>query len=365
MNITMILDNGFHPDVRVYKEAKYLVSRGIQVTILCWDRDISAKRPLKEIIDGIEIVRFQIPSMYGSGKKQIVAFLKFAYECKKYIKNKSPNYLHCHDKLDTLIGFALHSKKMPYVFDMHEFYEGNYPPKKCFKHDLVEWLIKHSYAALYENDAYLEPAYSKVQDKLYPLKNYPDRVTFNNVSKVESPILRIGYHGVVRGMIKPFTALFESVKGLDNVRVDINGGGIDFPILKKLESNYYNVHINGPYNGIKDSEFLYNNTDILFCGYNRDDPNMQGVAEVVKYFEAIHTGTPMIATKGLAIGNRVEANGFGLAVDTDNSDIIRGAIMKIMKEPELLSKFAKNELKKAHEYCWDEKVIILDSIYRL
>ena len=37
--VKMILTNGFGPDVRVYKEAKYLVSKGFDVEILCWDRE--------------------------------------------------------------------------------------------------------------------------------------------------------------------------------------------------------------------------------------------------------------------------------------------------------------------------------------
>ena len=36
--VYMILTNGFDPDVRVYKEAKYLVEKNFEVTILCWDR---------------------------------------------------------------------------------------------------------------------------------------------------------------------------------------------------------------------------------------------------------------------------------------------------------------------------------------
>ena len=34
--VYMILTNGFDPDVRVYKEAKYLVEKNFEVTILCW-----------------------------------------------------------------------------------------------------------------------------------------------------------------------------------------------------------------------------------------------------------------------------------------------------------------------------------------
>lgn len=57
-DIIMILPNPFHPDVRVYKEAQYLLSRGHRVRILaldCWEEFLD--RPT-ETIDGIEVIRF-------------------------------------------------------------------------------------------------------------------------------------------------------------------------------------------------------------------------------------------------------------------------------------------------------------------
>ena len=39
MKVIMILTNGFAPDLRVYKEAKYLAQKCNEVEILCWDRE--------------------------------------------------------------------------------------------------------------------------------------------------------------------------------------------------------------------------------------------------------------------------------------------------------------------------------------
>ena len=60
--VYMILTNGFDPDVRVYKEAKYLVEKNFEVTILCWDRRCEYIDKKEEILDGIKIKRFFIPS---------------------------------------------------------------------------------------------------------------------------------------------------------------------------------------------------------------------------------------------------------------------------------------------------------------
>ena len=75
--IYMILTNGFDPDVRVYKEAKYLVTEGFNVEIICWDRKCEYVDRNEEVIDGINIKRFCIPSKPGTGMKQIIPYIKF------------------------------------------------------------------------------------------------------------------------------------------------------------------------------------------------------------------------------------------------------------------------------------------------
>ena len=39
MKVIMILTNSFDPDLRVYKEAQYIASKGYEVEILCCDRE--------------------------------------------------------------------------------------------------------------------------------------------------------------------------------------------------------------------------------------------------------------------------------------------------------------------------------------
>ena len=56
--VKMILTNGFDPDLRVYKEAKYIISLGHQLEIICWDRESRYKDKPSETIEGISIKRF-------------------------------------------------------------------------------------------------------------------------------------------------------------------------------------------------------------------------------------------------------------------------------------------------------------------
>ncbi|MCI8420510.1 MAG: glycosyltransferase family 4 protein [Oscillospiraceae bacterium] len=362
--IIMILTNGFDPDVRVYKEGKYLINKGFQVTILCWDRDLSKNHPESEKVDGIHIVRFPIASVYGTGIKQIPAFFKYIKCCKQYIQDNPCDYLHCNDIDGALVGYIVGRRKAKIVFDMHEFYEKGNSLWRWLIRKLTIFLIKQSIAALYENNIYLDESYFSIRKKLYPLRNYPDSKMISAVPKSKSNQFRIGYHGVVRDQILEFTALFEAVKDMDDVRVDINGGGMDLSQLLELQKKYKNVYVNGPYDGIKESTKLYAKTDLLFCEYNPYDPNYHGDAEVIKFYEAIFTGTPLLITKNIGMSSKVEKNGFGLACNTRDSADIKKAIEKIKSNASFWEDCHKNELAYASDYSWEKAVTILDKIYQ-
>lgn len=362
--ITMLLTNAFDPDVRVYKEAVYLISQGWDVTILCWDRDPAKGLPEREKKDGIEVVRFPIPSVAGSGKKQLPAFFRYIRACRRYLKAHPCDYLHCNDIDGAITGYLARHGGTPMVFDMHEFYERGSGFKRKVWRQLTLFFLKRSVAGLYTHNDYLTAPYNSVRDKLYPLRNYPNSDMVECRPKSESPVFRVGYHGVVRSQVPEFTALFEAVRDLPDVRVDINGGGIDLPALQEAAQDIPNVHLNGPFDGTTMTSSLYEATDVLFCGYDPSSANYQGVGNVVKYFEAIFTGTPMIMTKGIGMGDEVERYGYGIACDTRDPAAIRAAILKLKEDRAFWASRAANELAKAKDYDWKEAVKVLDRIYR-
>ena len=365
--VIMLLTNSFNPDVRVLKEALFLIKRGFRVEILCWDKDSTSDKPILENVDGINIKRFKISSIAGSGKKQVPAYLKYISTIKRELKTNRCDYLHCNDLDGALAGYLAKLKDTPMVFDMHEYYEHGNVLQRFMIRNLVIFLLKKSIAGLYENAIYLAKPYKSVHSKLLPLRNYPDSSLIEKRPKSTCGKFRVGYHGVVRSQIPEFIALFEAVKELPNVRVDINGGGIDLEKLNELKKKYEgqaDIHVNGPYNGAIQSSILYENTDALFCGYGPDDPNYQGDAEVVKFYEAIFTGTPMIMTQAIGMAKKVVKLGFGVVCDTRNSESIKEAIHKLMDDKEFWKQCSMNELANAHKYDWAEAVCVLDEIYR-
>ena len=366
-HIIEFLTNAYDPDVRVYKEAAYLVQRGFSVTILCWDRTPETGYPKHEVKEGIEVIRFPFASAIGSGKKQLAAYFAYIRACRKYLKAHPCDYFHCND-IDGAIAWYLAkpSGKIPMVFDMHELYEdigARHAVKLRFWRWLTIFMIRRSRYALYENDLYLREPYRSVQDKLLPLKNYPDSDLLQALPKTKSNVFRIGYHGGVRGQVAEFTTLFDAVKDMADVHVDIHGDGVDLPKLQDLETQYENVHVHGPFNGTTELTELYANTDIVYAGY-RPYSRTRECAEVVKFFECIVTGTPLILTEAYTgMADRIRKYGFGLTCDTLDVDAVRAAVVKLKDDVVFRRQCAENELRLAPQYDWKQAVRILDIAY--
>ena len=157
MKIIMILTNGFAPDLRVYKEAKYLTQKGNEVEILCWDRENQHINKPVEQLGKIKIVRFFEESKYGSGLKQIFKLLQFKKACKKYLKTIDYQYIHCHDLDGMLVGYLLHKRGDKLIFDMHEYYNsGSYAKIYFIVKRLLKFLQNKSYKIIHVNEKQIE-----------------------------------------------------------------------------------------------------------------------------------------------------------------------------------------------------------------
>lgn len=180
--VKMILTNSFDPDVRVYKEAKYLVAKGYDVEILCWDRENEYKDKDVEVIDGIRIKRFFPYARYGTGLKQLKAFYYFIIECREHLRNKKYDYLHCHDLDGVLAGYISRKNKSKIIFDMHEFYEvqGKKQRIRSIIRFIVNFMQNKSNYIIYVNDLQTTVMKDSNKKKIIYIPNYPDAENYKN-----------------------------------------------------------------------------------------------------------------------------------------------------------------------------------------
>jgi glycosyltransferase involved in cell wall biosynthesis len=361
--VKMILTNRFDPDMRVYKEAKYLVSKGYDVEILCWDREADYKDKETENIDGIKIKRFFPYSNYGSGYKQIKAYFNFITEIKKYLKDENYEYIHCHDLDGALAGYLSKNINTEMIFDMHEFYEGQGKKQKIrlIIRLLVNFLHDKSQAVIYLNDIQKTTMKSANLKKILYLPNYPEIENFKNSDKTKNDLLRISYIGSVRQYFE-LRNLMDSCKDMEGVHVAIHGGGVSYNKLKELENEYSNVEITGKYQYSNSSE-LYSQTDILYAVYDSSIENWKK-GYPIKLYEAILTKTPIIVCKGTALEKFVNENDIGFTVDGRNIEEIRSLIEYIKNNRQILDEKTRNIEKIQYNYSWETAVINLDKIYK-
>ncbi len=363
MNILMILTNGFDPDLRVYKEAKYLVKNGNKVEILCWDRDNRYADRKSEIVDGIKITRFYESSSYGSGLKQIFKLLKFKNDCKKYIRKNNSIYdvIHCHDLDGMLAGYLMHIKKANLVFDMHEFYEtGSYAKIAPIIRKLVKFLQNRAYKIIHVNEQQIKNMTKKNKAKLVYLPNYPEEEKFNKVKHIISDNVRITYAGYIRHLI-PMKNLIKAANELDNVLVSIHGSGELYNDIKKMEKEYKNVKVSGAFKHEEIAKF-YSNSDLIYVVYNKGNKNDE-TALPTKFFEAIICKIPVIVSKGSLMEEWVKKYDIGFSVDGTDYKDIKNLLEKLEKNKEILDKKIKNMRDISQKFSWEEIVKNLNIIY--
>ncbi len=361
--VVMILTNLFRPDVRVLREAKYLVEQGFEVEILCWDRQNELMKKPFEIIEEIKITRFYPKSVPGTGLKQLKAYVQFILQCKKHLKNIEFDFIHCHDLDGAVAGVFAKNKKSKFIFDMHEYYVGkknNFLKRNIVK-KIVKYFMNKSDYVIYVNEIQREDVMSKNKSKMIYLPNYPILEELNEVyKKKSSDKLRISYIGVVR-QFNELKNLMDACEDFNDVHIYIHGSGVHYEKIKQIENNYTNVSVTGPYHYSMSNE-LYSETDISYIVYPMN--NKQNIfGEPVKYFEAIATETPMIVSHEMVIGKYISENQIGFTVNGNSTESIKTLIGKILDESAVLEEKKINIRKIKYSFDWKHIVKNLDLIY--
>lgn len=349
--IFMILTNGFDPDVRVFKEAKFLISLDYDVEILCWDRKCDYIEKPKTNIDGVNITRFCIKSLPASGMKQLNPYLKYIKSIKKYLKDKEYKYLYCHDFDGMLAGrLATLGKRKTYIFDMHEIYSSRYK-------FLVKRFVKKAKNVVYVNNEQLKYLGISENNKFIYLPNYPEESTFLPIEKDKKDNFRINYIGFLRDY-DSLKTLMEIAKDNSNINVGIYGTGEFYDKLKE-ENKYSNVSLYGKFDGLKDGAKIYNNTDILYCEYNPNIYNWK-IAYPIKFYEGIVTKTPIIVSKNTKVAEFVEKYKIGEIAEYSNLESLNIAVKRIIDN---YSEYVKNIEKIRDDYKWEKIVRNLEKVF--
>jgi glycosyltransferase involved in cell wall biosynthesis len=377
-----------HPrlDPRVYKEAKELLKKNFDITVLCWSREDSGY-PLKDEYEGIKIERVphRIPPPDASRLTRGAPYLKLVRDMARAIKRHRPDILHCHDT-DTLLEASIaHRKlKMPFIFDSHE----DYPAMVIQRYPLLAKGTTFLEKFLIGNVDHVIAATAGIQRKFDNMDKdttlvYNSRPTedFVLISGKERSRLRkslgftpddfvLGYAGMMGKthstdlLIKALSTMTEPENS--NVKLLLIGGpeheykrtsqlikdtGVDkrakvLPMMPFQEiMKYYQVMDAGA---------------IIY----QPSPNLI-VAAPNKLFEFMGLGLPMIAHDYPEMRSILHDNGrASILVDPTDMKAIIGAVETLANDPALRKKYSKRlkELLK-NRYNWELQRRNLYTVY--
>lgn len=372
-NVKMYLNNAFKPDLRVYKEAKFLREQGYRVEIICLDRKNEYIDKPNEIYDGIKITRFYVRTEKTTKLMEkfwiirklkcfiyLLWLLKFVKQTKKYLNGQEYEILHCHD-LEMAFCGVLFFRQKKIVFDMHEYYSNKKSKlKNWFIDKIVKYIQKKAAWIVHVNDFQVKDI--KQREKLVFIPNYPEKKKFENFNRIPSEELRISYTGYVRHYI-PLLNLIKAANELNKIKVSINGSGDAYDKLKAEENRLKNFVLTGAYNHDDIAKF-YENSDMAYIVYNQGNQNDEH-AFPTKFYEAIITNTPVIVLKDTEMGNFVEENNIGITVDgTDYMDI-KVKLGQIINNKTILQEQSKNINIISQNFVWENIVKNLNKIYNV
>ena len=369
MNILMFLSNPFVHDHRVYMETQSLLRHGHDVTLVAWDR--LAEHPTKEILDGVKVFRIQTSGMMKLIPYDILrmrSWWKRAHSLATDLAKETRfDVVHCHD-LDTLqIGVWLkYSWGTKLIYDAHEVFtymmQGEVPATLISRFERMEDdLMNHADRMITVGPKYKDYFLRKGKrdDEIALVLNAKDVAVddYTKPSNAEPVVLYVGALRETR-FVKELALAGSKTKG---VRVTIAGGGAGETDIGAIASRSPNVDFLGKI-PMKEVIPLTLRSDAVFCMFDPDHPLYQ-IGFPNKFFEALATGRPLIASERTYVGELVKDLECGVVYPPDEGGIEKG-LRFVRDNPEELERMGRNALEAAKDsYNWASQEAALMEVY--
>jgi glycosyltransferase involved in cell wall biosynthesis len=360
--VIMLLTNAFEPDVRVYKEAKSLVKKDHQVTILAWDRERKYSKFME--IDNIKITRCQSKCYYGKGLISFFSFIKYYIYVFVTLFNANIDIIHCHDLDTLLVGFLLAKLKgCTIIYDAHEVeYFINLPTFVRDVYKKIEKIISRRVDLILVVNQIQQRKFLNMNissNKIVELRNCPSLNFFEiDLEKKKNDIV-LGWTGYLQvGVgIEQMAAVFDLLcESCTNLRLLLIGK-VHLNFKERLEylvsnlKNAKNISIIGsiPYTQIKK---YYKQINISFMLYE-NRPEFK-YSTPTKLFEAMAQSIPVIATPIGDVREIVEACQCGFIVNSEDKQQLLEKMRILIENPSLREEMGNNGYHYAKKYfCWE------------
>lgn len=289
-----------------------------KVDVIYWNRDNSDDIDLSRCLNNI----YQFNYCIGFNKiEKLFAFIKFKHFCSKILnKNTYDRIVLLH----TFPAFLLSSKliksyKNQYIFDYRDI---TYEKYSFFKKRVAKIVVNSKYTFV-SSEGFKQ--YLPNCEKIYVTHNIM-KIDLEESKKIKKEEfdgnINLSFWGFIRGFEVNKKLINECAK---KKHIFVNYYGFYSKDVKKLqkyvlENDYVNIAFYGSYNNDEKVKFI-KNTYLIHNLYDRNDKNMM-VAMSNKFYDGIIYKTPQVCCKNSLMGNIVEKNGLGIAIDIDDQNFI-------------------------------------------
>ena len=369
-------------DPRVYKEAKSLVKKGYEVSIISW-HNLGKDLPASEEYEGIKVYRIlqKVPYYTTSLLLRFPFYLLYVLRSVRRAMKLKPDIIHCHD-LDTLIiGVILKLLTgKPLYFDAHEDFPGML--------EVTNSIILSRLARLYEKilikmaDKVIaaEMPYTDVMKKHYGITpavvmNLPNLASFHPGVDPSPVIRKYGLEGKVVishiGGIGKGRGIHETLEALpylqnDDIRYLLIGSST-VEELDRIKEIIIRLNLEGKVvltGGVdyKDTPMYYKASDISMV-LLYPVPNYV-TSLPTKLFESLAVGTPVLAGNLEYLGGVVKKYDVGLCADSKDPGDIAAKLNTLISDRQMRIRMGQNGLKAIREeFNWGESEKRLLEIY--
>jgi|AntDeeMetagen285_2_1112576.scaffolds.fasta_scaffold00947_6 glycosyltransferase involved in cell wall biosynthesis len=374
MKIGMVLWAQFPPDIRVKRQARYLVENGHEVHLICKKKP---NNPKYEDIDGIQIRRINEGSnIIGAGEELIrhttLVSPTWYVNLRKLFWKESYDILHVHDlpPLPTTLR-ALRGIDTPVVADFHELYPESVTEWRAAKSRLercrpsilfkpqsrwerieskciteIDGLVTVSPEQL----EYYKKKYDLSQTETGVVRNVPDLKRFDQmgIEPLEYDTFTISYIGYFtpqRGLETAITAFSEFLDSVPDAKLLMVGDSND-DYITDLQSLVSEVGIenNVEFTGWVDFERVpsyMNASDVTLCTWVGDNLDSECTLPN-KMFQSMLMETPVVASNLRSMENLINKTDSGLVFEQDSTSSLTEAFQKLYNNPDFRKKLGHN-----------------------
>lgn len=352
-----------------YREAKSLKKAGYDVTVIG-----HIKSEVRKKTDGVEIIGI---SKFPDVKSFISLIKTLLIEALKV----DADVYHFHEPDSIIIAIYLKLfKRKKIIYDVHEYYKDSLVEmaiqRRIFYSFILYFIeplfIRYVDAVITVDDG-IKEIYKSINKKVCVLPNFPSKDVFETKDKIKGYdncdiVLYVGGLAEVRGIFNLIKAVHKVSKTNPRIKLLLLGKSsksFENKCRKYVELNNLEQYVE--FLGTVPHSYVvkYINVSNIGAVLLLPTPRFKKTPYVVKLFEYMICGKPVLASNLPAMGKIVKESGCGVLVNPTNIDEIADRITYLLNHPEEAKKMGENGRMAVEEkYSWERMEERLLNIYK-